>query len=129
MGKKVSAERNTPPEKSAKPRAFPGEHFALRLTTSLFAMTLGVFALYCAGAVKSWPEATLGFLVRTLFTSGALTGASALLAAVFELIRPPAYKRRYLRGILYIALGAAGLALGALGGSLQVLAAGKPWGP
>jgi hypothetical protein len=99
-----------------------------RLFAFFFIMAIWVFILYLTGVREGWPDAGLGLLAQNLMMLGILSFVSALLGIGFDLVETLVLKRAYfLRSALaYLLLGAAGLALGILGGTFQIAAAGRP---
>jgi hypothetical protein len=97
-----------------------------RLFAFFFVMEVWVFALYLVGTREGWPDSGLRFLTRHLAILGILSFAGALLGIVFDIAQTLLFKRMvFLRFVLvYVVLGAAGLALGIAGGVFQTVAAG-----
>jgi hypothetical protein len=126
---KVTGAKEKPGEGEcpAKTRLHPCQRIPSRLFAFFFVMTVWVFALYLFGAREGWPDSGLRFLARHLATFGILSFVSALLGIVFDIAQTLLFKRvLFLRFVLvYVVLGAAGLALGLAGGVFQTIAAGR----
>ncbi|MDR0639455.1 MAG: hypothetical protein LBG27_11245 [Spirochaetaceae bacterium] len=123
----VHGEKEKSGGKPAKTRLHPCQLIPSRLFAFFFVMEVWVFALYLVGAREGWPDSGLSFLVRHLATLGALTFVSALLGIVFDIAETLLFKRAFFLRfvVVYVVLGAAGLALGLLGGVFQTIAAGR----
>jgi hypothetical protein len=108
-------------------RLRPYQLIPSRLFTFFFIMDIWVFALYLTGASEGWPDTGLSFLTRTLTILGILSFVSAMLGIIFDILETLIFKRAFfLRfALIYLVLGLAGLALGILGGSFQIVAAGR----
>jgi hypothetical protein len=92
-----------------------------------FIMDVWVFALCLAGAAAGWPDATLSLLARCLSMLGILSFAGALLCVIFGIAETLVFRRGFYlwSALVCLVLGAAGLALGILGGVLRIAAAGR----
>jgi hypothetical protein len=98
-----------------------------RLFAFFFIMESWVFILYLTGAAKGWPDAGLSLLTGYLSLLGILSFMGALLGIAFDIAETLIFKRIFFlrSAVVYLVLGAAGLALGILGGAFQIVAAGR----
>jgi hypothetical protein len=125
---KVSGAGETPGEGvgRVKTGAHPWRLIPSRAVAFFFVMEVWVFALYLIGAGAGWPDSGLGFLIRRLTALGWLSFASALAGIAFGIAQALLFKQVFLVrfALVYVVLGAAGLALGISGGVLRTVAAG-----
>jgi hypothetical protein len=110
-----------------KIRLRPCQLITSRLFAFFFIMEVWVFMLYLTGSKEGWPDDGLEVLAGYLSILGILSFAGALLGILFDIVETLVFKRMFfLRfSLVYLILGAAGLALGILGDIFQIAAAGR----
>jgi hypothetical protein len=126
MEKKEKPGGETPvPRAAARPRL--SRLIPSRLFAFFFIMECWVFALFLAGAGEGWPDAGLSLLTECLSALGILSFVTALLGTVFGAAEALVFKRVFFlrSAAVYLVLGAAGLALGILGGVFRIAAEGR----